>query len=200
MDTNGTQRIGCLVMAAGNARRFASNKLAAEFDGKSLILRTLEAIPQALFAQITVVSQYPEIAAKAAAFGFDYVENPHPDWGISHTILLGTAAMRRCDAILYLVSDQPLLSSNSVAQVVAAWQKHPACIVGAGHNGKRGNPCIFPQEFFPELMRLQEDHGGNQVIRAHPDRLLLVEIPEQELTDVDTPKALSELQKAAHST
>lgn len=188
-------QIGCLVMAAGNARRFAANKLAAELDGKTLIRRTLEAIPKAMFSQVTVVSQYPEIAALTEEFGFSYVENPHPDWGISHTILLGTRAMAQCDAILYLVSDQPLLQEKSVAMVVEAWRAHPTHIVGAGHNGKRGNPCIFPQEFFDELMRLQEDHGGNQVIRAHEERLLLVEIPQKELTDVDTPQALHDLQR-----
>ena len=38
-----TYHIGCLVMAAGNAARFHANKLAAQFEGKSLIRRALEA-------------------------------------------------------------------------------------------------------------------------------------------------------------
>ena len=38
-------QIGCVVMAAGDARRFGDNKLAAVFDGKPLILRALEAVP-----------------------------------------------------------------------------------------------------------------------------------------------------------
>ena len=37
-------KIGCVVLAAGNARRFGSNKLKAEVDGESLILRALEAV------------------------------------------------------------------------------------------------------------------------------------------------------------
>ena len=36
-------------------------------------------------------------------------------------------------------------------------------------------------------------HGGSAVIRRHPDLLLLVEAPPQELTDVDTPQALEVL-------
>lgn len=188
------ERIGCLVMAAGNARRFAANKLTAELDGKPLIRRTLEAVPQGLFARVSVVTQYPEIARLAEEFGFSAISNSHPDWGISHTILLGTRAMADCDAILYLVSDQPLLRQDSILRVVQAWCDAPDCIVGASHNGKRGNPCIFPRRFFPELMQLQADNGGNQVIRAHPQCLRLVEIPQQELTDVDTPAALEDLQ------
>ena len=62
--------LGCVVMAAGNARRFGANKLAAEVDGKSLIRRTLEAIPAEQFDAVTVVTQYPEVAELAAELGF----------------------------------------------------------------------------------------------------------------------------------
>ena len=98
-----------------------------------------------------------------------------------------------------MVSDQPLLASDSVAKVVQAWQAHPDRIVGAAHNGKRGNPNLFPQEFFPELLELTEDHGGNTVIRAHPERFLPVEVAQEELTDVDTPQALRELEEEQHN-
>lgn len=154
----------------------------------------MDAVDPALFARVTVVTQYPKILRLARELGFDAIENRHPDWGISHTIALGTAAMEDCDGILYLVSDQPLLSAQSVKNVVEAWQANPNCIVGAGHGGKRGNPNLFPAEFFPELMALEADRGGNQVIRRHEDRFLLVEIPQRELTDVDTRQAKAELE------
>ena len=57
----------------------------------------------------------------------------------------------------------------------------------------------FPQGIFGELLDLKEDHGGNTVIRAHPDRLLTVEVAKDELTDVDTPKALYEIKKQMSS-
>ena len=77
--------IGCVVMAAGDARRFGENKLAALFDGKTLIRRALEAVPSEEFSAVAVVTQYPEVEDLAAEFGFIPVRNPHPDWGISHT-------------------------------------------------------------------------------------------------------------------
>lgn len=187
--------IGCLVMAAGNASRFGSNKLAAVLDGKPLIRRALEAVPGHLFSQVVVVTQYPEVEELARQFGFTPLHNDHPEYGISHTIELGTQALRHCSAILYMVSDQPLLDEASVERVVECWRDHPCNIVGAAHNGKRGNPCIFPREFYDELMALREDHGGNTVIRKYPERLLTVEVAREELTDVDTPKALEDLKK-----
>lgn len=184
---------GCLIMAAGNASRFGENKLFAPFRGRPLLELALLAVPQALFSRVTVVSQYDRALALARDFGFEAVLNPAPELGVSRTICLGTAAMKTCDAILYMVADQPLLTSNSVHAVVSRWQEEPGCIVGAAHHGRCGNPCIFPKEFFPELMQLSGDCGGKRVIRQHEDKLRLVEIPAQELFDCDTQEALETL-------
>ena len=104
-----TLSLGCLVMAAGSGRRFGGNKLAAELDGKTLIRRALEAVPGARFSAVTVVSQYEDIEELAGQFGFAAIHNDRPDLGLSHTIRLGTEAMRGCDGILYMVADQPKL-------------------------------------------------------------------------------------------
>ena len=59
-------KIGCVVMAAGNARRFGENKLAAQLRGRSLILRALEAVPAEKFDKVVVVTQYPEVMRLAS--------------------------------------------------------------------------------------------------------------------------------------
>ena len=186
-------RIGCVVMAAGNARRFGENKLAAVFQGRSLLQRALEAVPAEKLGPVAVVTQYPEAAALARGFGFRPVRNPHPDWGISYTIRLGLEAVGPCDGALFLVSDQPLLRREAVAALVDAFRARPDALAALGHNGVRGNPCIFPARYFPELLALREDQGGSTVIRRHPEELLLFEAPGEELEDVDTPHALRAL-------
>lgn len=183
-------RIGCVVMAAGDARRFGENKLAAVLDGKTLIRRALEAVPAEEFCQVAVVTQYPEVEALAEEFGFTPVHNPHPDWGISHTIRLGLETLGGCDGALFQVSDQPWLRRESIRAEVEFFRQHPDKLVGLSHNGVRGNPCIFPASCFPELFALTEDHGGSSVIRRHKEDLLLVEVPAGELEDVDTKQAL----------
>ena len=188
-----TLSLGCLVMAAGSGRRFGGNKLAAELDGKTLIRRALEAVPAAQFTAVTVVSQYEDIEALAGQFGFAAIHNDRPDLGLSHTIRLGTEAMRGCDGILYMVADQPKLRQETVARLVEVFCQHPDRIVGAGHDGRRGNPNLFPAKFFGELMAITGDHGGSSVIRAHEDALLLVETDAEELFDCDTPEALESL-------
>ena len=188
-------QIGCVVMAAGNASRFGENKLAAQLDGRSLISRALEAVPAECFQQVAVVSQYPEVLHLAADFRFAAVRNLHPEYGISHTIALGLNALRDCGGALFLVSDQPVLRRETVAALVELWRGQPEKIAALGHNNVRGNPCLFPARFFPELLALREDHGGNTVIRRHEEDLILLEAPAAELTDVDTPTALAEIKR-----
>ena len=187
----GKLRIGCLVMAAGCGSRFGRNKLEAEVDGKSLLRRALEAVPAEEFHRVTVVTQYDGAAALAESFGFDVVRNDRPQDGLSRTVRLGTEAMADCDAVLYQVADQPLLERGTVRRELEFFRAHPDCIVGLSHNGVRGNPCVFPRRFFPELTALEGDVGGNVVIRAHPEALLLFEAPAAELRDVDTVEALA---------
>lgn len=187
--------VGCVVMAAGSARRFGANKLNAAVGGRTLIRRALEAVPVERLAAVCVVTQYDEVEALAEEYGFRCVRNRHPEWGVSHTIRLGTEDLaRRCGALLFMVADQPLLQRETVAAMVEAYLAQPERILALAHNGVRGNPCLFPADCFPELCRLSGDTGGSAVIRRHPERLTLLEAPERELLDADTPEMLALLE------
>ena len=117
--------IGCVVMAAGDARRFGENKLAMEVGGRTLVRRALEAVPGEAFRTVAVVTQYPEVEALAEGFGFLPVRNPHPDWGISHTIRLGLEALGEVDAAAVL--------PGAVGAAGGSWrqQRHPAAREGS---------------------------------------------------------------------
>ena len=181
-------KIGCVVLAAGNARRFGSNKLKAEVDGESLIRRALEAVPSGLVT--VVVSQYPEILALAGEYGFEAVLNDQPGLGLSRSVRLGLEQLLDCDGVLFLVADQPWLKRDSAEALAALWAQNPGKIAAMAHDGVRGNPCLFPARFYPELLELTGDRGGSAVIRRHEDALILLETDALELADVDTPAAL----------
>jgi hypothetical protein len=104
-------RLGCVVMAGGNARRYGSNKLAAQIDGKSLIRHALEAVPTEQFCRVVVVTQYPDIARLAEEFGFVAVCDPCTREGISHTITLGLNRLQDCDGAVRISSDGSPLNS-----------------------------------------------------------------------------------------
>lgn len=188
-------KIGCVVMAAGNASRFGSNKLTSLLDGQSLIRRALNIVPHTAAQNTAVVTQYPEIADVAKEYNFTVIFNTTPEKGISETVKLGLSSLQMCDGLLFLVADQPLLRQETVTALIEFWLQHPDHIVALSHNGQRGNPCLFPARFFPELMALEGDHGGSTVIRRHPEALLLLETDAHQLADTDTPAQLEQLQQ-----
>ena len=49
-------KLGCVLMAAGNATRFGENKLLAEFMGRPLIEHALRAIPKDAFKKAAVIT------------------------------------------------------------------------------------------------------------------------------------------------
>ena len=188
---------GCVVLAAGSARRFGGNKLTAAVAGVALIRRALSAVPAERFSRVAVVTQYPEIWELAKEFSFTPVRNDAPEAGVSRSIALGLAALGNCPGALFLVADQPLLRRESVDALVTLWQEKPDGIAALGHGGVRGNPCFFPARLFPELRALQGDRGGAAVIRRHEDLLTLLEVDPRELQDADTPEALAAIRAEA---
>lgn len=174
-------------MASGYAKRFGSNKLLADFCGEPLICHTFKAIPRTAFDNITVVTQYDEVKRLALEYGFDALINNTPDQGISSTVKLGTEHLYYCDAIMFAVGDQPFLTQQTIHKAVELYIKNTDKIVAVSYNGKRGNPCIFPQKFFNELMQLSGDVGGSAVIKNHPESLLLTETDANQLLDIDKP-------------
>ena len=183
--------LACIVMAAGAGRRFGANKLLQDLAGKPLYVWALDAIPAEMFSRVIVVTGYTPVAERAEAMGFTVVCNDRPEDGISRTVRLGLTAAESCDGALFMTADQPLLTTCTMEKLAAAFAAEPDCIHAASHERVRGNPCLFPRVFFPELMELQGDRGGAAVIRQHPERLRLLEVPAEELLDCDTPEALA---------
>lgn len=186
-------RIGCVILAAGNARRFGENKLLALYRGRPLVQWVLEAVPGFL-EPVTVVTQYPAVEALAAERGFETLRNDAPELGISRSVALSAAALAgRCEGILFLAADQPRLSRESLEALAAAFAAHPTQIAAAAAGERRGNPAIFPASLLPELTALRGDRGGMQLIRRYPQQVRWIPIPPEELADVDTPADLAAL-------
>ena len=187
-------KLGLVVMAAGRGTRFGGGKLLAPLGGVPLYVHALEAIPEAVFTAVAVVSAIAPMLTLAEERGFVPVRNDRPELGVSHTIALGLEALPDCEGVMFLAADQPLLRAATVRRLAEEFCCHSTCIVAPAVDGRRGSPCLFPAEFFPALLALSGDRGGAGIIRANPHRLHLVEVAAEELLDIDTPAALSYLE------
>ena len=189
--------IGCVIMASGLGKRFGGNKLMADFHGKPMILRALQA-SEALKAHRVVVTRHQDVAKLCKDLGVDVVLHDMPHR--SDTVRLGLEYLGNVDACLFLPGDQPLLCRETVEAMVWQWFADRSTIVRPFHNETPGSPALFPQWAFPELLKLPEGKGGGWVIKQHPEcvKAFPVEDPYQ-LMDVDTPETLALLQSMLKS-
>lgn len=180
--------VACVVMASGFARRFGENKLLKDYRGKSLIAHLLDTLPKEAFAQVVVVTRYPEITSLARERGAAAIYRPEETEDISGTIRVGIEALSSdISGCMFAVGDQPGLTENSILRLLEAFAKNPEQMIALSHDGRRGNPVIFPRSLFGELKSLPLGSSGVSVIKAHPEQLMLVEAGSPtELMDVDT--------------
>ena len=198
--------IHIIYMAAGNSRRFGSNKLFYELDGKPMYRHLLDRLVEienrynksksdSRTIDITVVTRYREILDYCACIPDCHaVISPDSEKGISYTIKAGIMAVQEQkktgmqDYYMFAVADQPYLKSQSVIKLIDRVLKNTG--------GKRltfslrcgdavGNPCVFNSSLIPQLLSLEGDKGGRSVAKKH-DCVYVDIADERELVDIDT--------------
>ena len=185
-------RIALVLTAAGSSKRFGSDKLAYPIDGKPMLLHALELYERLSdrFVSRTVVLREGAEERRMIAERMEYrvAENPDPERGIASSVVIGTedAVKSDPDGILYAVGDQPRVTETTVLKLLETFQKDPTRIVAPIASDRRGNPVLFPKDLIPELLSITGDIGGSQVIARHPERLVTVKVPIEELFDIDT--------------
>ena len=181
-------KVGCVIMASGLSKRFGSNKLMADFDGKPMILHALQA-SDSLKDHRVVVTRHADVAALCQKQGVNVILHDLPHR--SETIRLGLEALGDVDACLFLPADQPLLRRETVTTLVNQWEADQEKILRPFHNDTPGSPVLFPRWALPELQNLPEGKGGNWVIKNHPEKTAAMQIEDPyELMDADTPETL----------
>jgi len=191
-----SMRLGVVLLAAGRSVRFGKNKLLAEFDGRPLLCRALEACGSLAAARRLAVVSCEETAALAGAHGFEAIRNDAPQLGQAHSIALGIKALQDMDAALLLAGDMPLLTSESLERLVRRFCESGRGIACLEDDTHRGNPAVFEKKYFPALIALSGDRGAKGVLRAHEDDLLVVRCTgANELADADTLQELKKLRE-----
>lgn len=189
-------KVGCVIMASGLGKRFGGNKLMADFAGKPLFLRALEA-SEGLKDHRVVVTRHADVAEICRDLGVNVILHDLPNR--NDTVRLGLESLEDLDGCLFLPADQPLLRRETVDGLVRAWENDRESILRPIHGDTPGAPVLFPKWAFPALRTLPEGKGGGWIIRNQPDRVKLMEVADEfELMDADTPELLAVLERRFH--
>lgn len=183
-------RIAVILMASGFGERYGGNKLLETVWGKPLFAHALDRAVESGADQIYVVTRFLEIQHYAEAGNrAAVVWNFHPQRGISESMRLGLAAQEEMDGCCFMVCDQPLLQTETLRRLFAAFRLDPEFIYVCTDGVRRGNPVLFPKDLFGELMKLTGDEGGRQILKKYPQRIREIQVGQkEELYDIDSVK------------
>jgi len=178
-------KLGCILLAAGTSQRYGTNKMLANLLGKPLIDYILSNIPIERFDECITVVSNDEVLDRVKPYNMKIVYNDNPDRGIGSSIRLGIEALSNVDACMFCVSDQPMLTTKTITDMIDNYQE--GTIYSLSHESERGNPVIFPSSVLDELANLKKGEFGTKVIYSHKDILVLHETnDETQLIDIDT--------------
>lgn len=182
--------IAALVLAAGAARRFGSQKLLHPVRGEPLVRAAVDRVVAAGPEQTIVVVGHDGAALRHALAGLPLtiVENPHPEQGLSSSLRAGLAMVPgNAVAVLVTLGDQPIDRDEVIPALVARFGGGDAPIVAPRYQGVQGLPVLFARPMFPELEALTGDRGARGVVERDPSRVAYVDFDFPMPRDVDTP-------------
>jgi molybdenum cofactor cytidylyltransferase len=190
-------RVAALVLAAGLSRRMApQNKLLAMLpNGKIMIQVTVDRVMGSSASPTIVVSghQDRQIREALAERKVRFVHAPDYAEGIAASLRTGIAALSNSiGAVMVCLGDMPLVDSATMDRIISAYDPSEGReIIIPCFDGQRGNPVLWGQRFFQDLLSLSGDSGARQVLHKYMEYVSEVSVDSDAvLQDFDTPEAL----------
>lgn len=191
-----------ILLAAGDSKRYGSNKLLEYIDGRKMytysydLYSSIEKIKNKI-----LVSQYDELLDFFSDRGFISVKNDKSYLGISHSIKLGMQVLQKIyenedsvekykeNGIIFAVCDQPFLKSSTVERLMSEYLMSDKSIATLRYKDRLGNPRIYSRAYAKELLNLNGDVGGKQVMNKNIDEVYYCDIENEiEVLDIDNEK------------
>jgi molybdenum cofactor cytidylyltransferase len=194
---NMNENIIGILLAAGQSTRFGGNKLTQPLPGNdvSMAVQSARHLLEALPNSVAIIREDDrELKSLLLDTGIAVVENQNAHQGMSSSIACGVKSQERLypDAKGWIVAlaDMPFIPAAVIRRVARALRQG-ALIAAPQFNNQRGHPAGFSSQLKDELLRLQGDAGAKTVLAKHPDRLRLIEVPNDSiLRDIDYPEDL----------
>jgi len=202
--------VAAIVLAAGESRRFGQPKQLLPVGNKTMIQHVVDTVLSSPVEQVVVVLGHraAEIGASIADRPVEIVVNEGWKSGLSSSVRAGLSAVRpEAGAALFVLADQPGITTEIVTKLVKRYRETRALIVVPTHRGRRGNPVLFDRSLFAELMKVKGNQGGRRVIAEHGAEVEEVEVGTEAIfADIDTAdeysswsgKRLSEFPPSSH--
>lgn len=188
--------VGAVLLAAGKAERMGGRpKALLELGGVPLIRRNLIALSGAGVDEVAVVTGHRagEVEAAVRDFPITLARNADYERGRMSSVRTGLAALSgKLDAVVIALADQPLITTQDVVALLAAYKKRAGGDILIPHvAGERGNPIVLDAALKDEILAGDVKFGCRQWIAGHPDRVARFDTDNRHYAvDLDSPEDL----------
>ncbi|HEY4270554.1 MAG TPA: nucleotidyltransferase family protein [Candidatus Udaeobacter sp.] len=197
--------IGAIILAAGASNRMGTPKQLLQFCKETLLRRAaLVALGASCQPVIVVIGANAEESRESLhELDVRAIENQQWQSGMSSSIRTGieelVAVNPETMAAVIILCDQPLVTVDTIRDLVRAHQETNCSIVASRYGNSYGVPALFGRTRFAELRELNGDEGAKAIIKRHFAQAHLLPFPEGEI-DIDTPDDFVRLQSMDCST
>jgi molybdenum cofactor cytidylyltransferase len=182
-----------LLLAAGSATRFGSDKLSYHLPhGVPIAVqaaRHLRAVTPTFFAVVKPGTD--ELAGRLKDEGGQIVVCERAAEGMGASLACAVRAAGKADGYLVALADMPFVRASSATAVRDALAAG-APLAAPYWRARRGHPVGISGAFFEELLACRGDEGAKALLRENEARLVKVPVGDPGvLRDIDTPGDLT---------
>lgn len=171
--------VAVAILAAGQGRRFGSDKLLVPIDGVPMGLHIARKMGSIDFAErFAVCSAGSPLADQIAPFGFQTLWNEDPARGQASSLQIAVRAAEATAAqgLLLVLADMPFVTAEHILSVIETGG------FAASHDGTAVMPpVLFPRAMWSLLSAAQGDRGARPLLSG----ALWIQAPPSELRDID---------------
>ena len=195
-DTPAGRRLAALVLAAGSASRFGSDKLSAPLEGSPLLFHAIRAARAAPVDRVIVVAR-PDLAIGQWQDGPAIETVRVTSTALSTSLQAGVKAAGDVDGLFVFLGDMPRVPHAQAGRLVALIGANRAALPRCA--GRPGHPVLLDARAFPEIALLTGDRGAGALLKTWPDVVYDECEDPTVLIDVDHPADLNALTGTAAS-
>lgn len=184
-----------VVLAAGSARRFGSDKLSASFQGEPLVCHAIHAARAAPVGRVIVVAHPGLELASCDDAGPPVDVVRVTSVALSESLRAGLAAAGEVDGVFVFLGDMPLVPHDAAARLAERIGDSYAAM--PLHAGKPGHPVLLSSRAFGDVAMLKGDAGAGKLLRERDDVACEEWADPLVHADVDRPEDLDRLARSA---
>lgn len=170
-----------IIMASGFSKRMGKDKLLMEIDGVKMLERVIRSCTQSILDRVILVYRKEEVRRIGEKYDIQTIYNPNAHLGQSESMKLGIRASLDSQAYMFLVGDQPFINSKLINRLIEEYKKGEYSIIIPCYNGRNGTPTIFSSRHRDELLKVEGDKGGRDIIKANTASVKKVYIEDERI-------------------